>query len=156
MKIKKEFWKTKKLPEMSPQEWDALCDGCGICCLYKIEDADSGEVHLTNVACRFLDEISCVCKLYKDRKSAMPTCIQLTPENVANLKWLPETCAYRLVLKGEPLPEWHHLISGDLESVHHAGISVLGQVINECSINMDNLENYVVSEQKEGHNVLSA
>jgi uncharacterized protein len=144
MKVKKEFWKTKKLTEMSAHEWEALCDGCGICCLYKIEDEYTEEVLLTNVACRFLDEISCVCKLYNDRKSAMPTCIQLTPENVANLNWLPDTCAYRLILKGNPLPVWHHLISGDMESVHHSGISVLGQVINECSINMNDLEAYVI------------
>ena len=149
MTVKKEFWKNKKITEMSAEEWETLCDGCGICCLYKVEDADGGEVHLTNVACRFLDEVSCVCKLYSDRKSAMPTCIKLTPETVANLDWLPDTCAYRLVLKGKPLPSWHHLISGDMESVHHAGMSVLGKVISEYTVNMDDLENYVVENLNE-------
>ena len=129
---------------MSLEEWEALCDGCGICCLYKIEDEDTGEVQLTNVACRFLDEVSCVCKLYDDRKGAMPTCVKLTPTNVANLDWLPDTCAYRLILKGKPLPDWHYLISGDPKSVHRAGISVLGKVVDESFINMNKLEDYVV------------
>lgn len=132
---------------MSPKEWEALCDGCGICCLYKIEDKDSGEVHLTHVACRFLDEVTCVCKLYNNRKKVMPTCIKLTPDNVASLDWLPDTCAYRLILNGKPLPEWHHLISNNLDSVHHAGVSVLGKVVNESSINMDHLEDYVVDDR---------
>ncbi|MDO9545912.1 MAG: YcgN family cysteine cluster protein [Pelolinea sp.] len=144
MTVKNNFWKNKTLAELSPEEWEALCDGCGICCLYKIEDEDTGEVHLTNVACRFLDDVTCVCKLYDARKSAMPTCVQLTPAKVANLDWLPDTCAYRLVLKGKPLPDWHHLISGDMNSVHHAGISILGKVVDESFINMNNLEEYVI------------
>lgn len=144
MTIEEDFWKNKTLSEMSLEEWEALCDGCGICCLYKIEDEDTGEVHLTNVACRFLDEVSCVCKLYNDRKSAMPTCVKLTPTNVANLDWLPDTCAYRLILKGKPLPDWHYLISGDPKSVHRAGISVLDKVVDESFINMNKLEDYVV------------
>lgn len=146
MTIKKDFWKNKTLSELSPEEWEALCDGCGICCLYKIEDEDSGEVHLTNVACRFLDEVSCVCKLYDDRKNAMPTCIKLTPVNVANLDWLPDTCAYRLILNGKPLPDWHHLISGDLNTIHNAGISVLGKVVDESFINMNKLEEHMVGD----------
>jgi len=149
MTIEKEFWKNKTLAELSPEEWEALCDGCGICCLYKIEDEDSGEVHLTNVACRFLNEVKCVCKLYDDRKSAMPTCIKLTPSKVANLNWLPDTCAYRLILKGKPLPNWHHLVSGDPNSVHEVGISVLGKVVDELFINMNNLEEYVVDDINE-------
>jgi uncharacterized cysteine cluster protein YcgN (CxxCxxCC family) len=150
MTIKKEFWKNKTLSELSPEEWEALCDGCGICCLYKIEDQDSGEIHLTNVACRFLDEVSCVCKLYEDRKSAMPTCVKLTPANVAGLDWLPDTCAYRLVLKGKPLPNWHYLISGDPTSIHRAGVSVLGKVVDESFIDMNKLEDHVVEDLNEG------
>ena len=146
MTIEKYFWKNKTLSEMSLEEWEALCDGCGICCLYKIEDEDSGEVHLTNVACRFLDDVTCVCKLYDDRKSAMPTCIELTPTNVAILDWLPDTCAYRLILKGKPLLGWHPLVSGDPKSVHRAGISVLGKVVDESFINMNKLEDYVVED----------
>lgn len=146
MTIEKDFWKNKTLSEMSLEEWEALCDGCGICCLYKIEDEDSREVHLTSVACRFLDLKTCTCQLYDQRKSAMPTCIKITPSKVGNLKWLPETCAYRLILKGEPLPDWHPLVSGDPNSIHRAGISVKGKVVSESSVNMNNLEEYVIED----------
>lgn len=146
MTITDKFWENKNLADLSSQEWEALCDRCGICCLYKIEDEDSGKIYLTNVACRFLDEMTCTCKLYENRKKAMPTCIKLTPENIVDLEWLPDTCAYRLILEGKALPEWHHLISGDPNSVHSAGISVRGKVVAEISINMDNLEDYVVED----------
>ncbi|MCD6576775.1 MAG: YcgN family cysteine cluster protein [Anaerolineaceae bacterium] len=146
MTIEKDFWKHTPLAEMSLEEWEALCDGCGICCLYKIEDKENMEVHLTNVACRFLDLETCICQLYDQRKSAMPTCIKMTPSKVESLTWLPETCAYRLILKGRPLPDWHPLVSGDPNSVHRAGISVSGKVISESSINMDNLEEYVIED----------
>jgi uncharacterized cysteine cluster protein YcgN (CxxCxxCC family) len=131
---------------MSLEEWEALCDGCGICCLYKIEDEDSGDVHLTDVACRFLDMDTCICQLYNARMKAMPTCIKLTPSKVENLGWLPETCAYRLILKRKPLPKWHPLVSGDPNSVHKAGISVLGKVIPENSVNMDHLVDHVIED----------
>jgi hypothetical protein len=143
---KKPFWKTKKLSEMTLEEWESLCDGCGICCLYKLEDEESGQVDLTNVACRFLDLKTCVCALYAERKSAMPTCIKLTPSKVEKLKWLPETCAYRLILEGKPLPDWHPLVSGDPQSVHEAGISVKGKVVSETEADMNHLENYLVDE----------
>ncbi len=131
---------------MSLEEWEALCDGCGICCVFKIEDEDSGEVRLTNVACRFLDLETCICQLYGQRKSAMPTCIKLTPSKVENLKWLPETCTYRLILKGKPLPDWHPLVSGDPNSIHRAGISVMGKVIGESSANMNDLEEHAIED----------
>lgn len=146
MTIEKDFWKHKKLSEMSLEEWEALCDGCGICCLFKIEDADSGEVHLTNVACRFLDMQSCTCLLYKNRLRAMPTCIKLSPSKVKNLTWLPDTCTYRLVLQGKPLPDWHPLVSGDPRSVHRAGISILGKAVRESSVDMKELEKYVIED----------
>jgi len=142
----KPFWEVKKLTEMTLDEWESLCDGCGVCCLYKIEDEETGEVFLTNVACRFLDMQSCVCMLYTERRSAMPTCIKLTPSKVEKLKWLPETCAYRLVLEGKPLPAWHPLVSGDPQSVHQAGVSVKGKVITESDANLNHLENYVVDK----------
>lgn len=142
----KNFWKTKKLAEMSLEEWEALCDGCGICCLYKVEDADTEEVALTTVACRFLDLGECRCQLYDERKSAMPTCIKLTPSNVSTLGWLPETCAYRLALEGKSLPSWHPLISGDPESVHRAGISVKGWCIPESNANMSRIEEYIITD----------
>ena len=146
MTKKKPFWKTKELNEMTLEEWESLCDGCGICCLYKLEDEDSGQVDLTNVACRFLDLENCVCALYAERKSAMPTCIKLTPSKVEKLKWLPETCAYRLIMEGKQLPDWHPLVSGDPESVHKAGISVKGKVISETEADMNHLENYLVDK----------
>ncbi len=146
MTIEKDFWKYKTLAEMSLEEWEALCDGCAICCLYKIEDEESGEVRLTNVACRFLDLETCTCQLYDQRKSAMPTCVKITPSKVRNLNWLPETCAYRLILKGKPLPDWHYLVSGDPNSIHRAGISVMGKVISESSVNMNVLEEYVIED----------
>lgn len=146
MTVEKDFWKHKLLAEMSLEEWEALCDGCGICCLFKIEDEDSGEVRLTNVACRFLDIETCTCQLYDQRKRAMPTCIKLTPSKVENLKWLPETCTYRLILKGKPLPDWHPLVSSDPNSIHRAGMSVMGKVIGESSANMNNLEEHVIED----------
>lgn len=144
----KPFWETKKLTEMSLDEWESLCDGCGICCLYKLEDEETGEILMTNVACRFLDPQNCVCMLYDERHSAMLSCIKLTPSKVANLKWLPETCAYRLVLQGKPLPKWHPLVSGERQSVHRAGISVKGKIISESDVNMDHLEDYAIEELK--------
>ena len=146
MKKEQPFWETKKLTEMTLQEWESLCDGCGICCMYKLEDEDTGEIFSTNVACRFLDPQSCTCMLYDSRKSAMPSCIKLTPSKVENLKWLPDTCAYRLVLQGKPLPDWHPLVSGDPQSVHRAGISVKGRMIPESEADMNHLEAYVDEE----------
>lgn len=131
---------------MSLEEWEALCDGCAICCLYKVEDEETGSVLLTNVACRFLDLEICRCNLYGERKSAMPTCIKLTPSKVRALGWLPETCAYRLIMNGQPLPDWHPLVSGDDQSVHHAGISVKGRVMREADANMNHIEDYVISD----------
>ena len=131
---------------MSLEEWEALCDGCAICCLYKVEDEDTGMVLLTNVACRFLDLEICRCQLYGERKSAMPTCIKLTPSKVHTLTWLPETCAYRLIMDGKPLPDWHPLVSGDAESIHQAGISVKGKVIREVNADMNHIEDYVIND----------
>lgn len=144
MTIHRDFWKTKHLSEMSLDEWEALCDGCGICCLYKVEDEDTGQVELTNVACRFLDLDHIHCQMYEARLQAMPTCIQLTSSKVRKLAWLPETCAYRLIMVSKPLPEWHPLVSGDLESVHQAGISVKGKVIPESVANLNHIEDYVI------------
>jgi hypothetical protein len=146
MTIHKEFWKTKELGEMSLEEWEALCDGCGICCLHKVEDEDTGQVELTNIACRFLDLDHVHCQMYEARLEAMPTCIQLTPSKVRKLGWLPETCAYRLVMEGKPLPDWHPLISGDTDSVHRAGISVKGKVIPESGANLNHIEDYVIND----------
>jgi hypothetical protein len=146
MTIHKNYWETKHLSEMSLEEWEALCDGCGICCLYKVEDEDTGQVELTNVACRFLELDHVHCQMYEARLQAMPTCIQLTPSKVKKLAWLPETCAYRLVMEGKPLPDWHPLVSGDPEAVHQAGISVKGKIIPESASNLNHIEDYVIDD----------
>jgi len=146
MTIRKGFWRHKKLTELSPEEWEAICDGCGICCLYKVEYEDTSEVELTNIVCRFLD-LECIrCQLYDDRHSAMPTCIKLTPSEVATIKWLPETCAYLLIMRGQPLPDWHPLESGNPQSIHDRGISVKGKVIRETEADLDRIEDYVIDD----------
>ncbi|MHA1564311.1 MAG: YcgN family cysteine cluster protein [Alphaproteobacteria bacterium] len=128
------FWEHKSLAEMSPEEWEAVCDGCGQCCLHKLEDEDSGAIALTNVACRFLDLGNCHCSDYANRKTIVPDCIQLTPASAETLPWLPETCGYRLLARGQPLAWWHPLVSGDPDTVHRAGISVRDQAINEDKV----------------------
>jgi len=125
------FWRRKRLAEMDRQEWEALCDGCGKCCLHKLEDWDTGEVFHTNVACRLLDLGSCRCTRYAERKRLVPDCVQLDPGNVAELGWMPQSCAYRLVHEGKPLPAWHHLVCGDREEVHRVGASVRGRCLSE-------------------------
>lgn len=124
------FWRTKTPTQMTPQEWESLCDGCGQCCLHKIAQSDAPALK-TNVACRLLDSETCRCKNYERRKRIVRDCVVLTPDNVADLSWLPDTCAYRLVAAGVDLPSWHPLVTGDPESVHRAGISVRGRCISE-------------------------
>jgi uncharacterized protein len=116
---------------MTTAEWESLCDGCGKCCLHKLEDDDGGRVHYTNVACRLLNTGTCRCKNYDERRRYVPDCVSLTAETVGKLKWLPSTCAYRLLAEGKPLPWWHPLVSGDSESVHKAGASVRNRAIPE-------------------------
>ncbi|WP_404382654.1 YcgN family cysteine cluster protein [Caenispirillum salinarum] len=130
------FWETKRLEDMTVAEWESLCDGCGKCCLHKLQEEDDedgtlGPVEHTNVACRLLDVGTCRCSRYETRFRYVPDCVQLTPEDVRGLNWLPGTCAYRLVAEGQPLPWWHPLVSGDPETVHEAGVSVRGRVISE-------------------------
>jgi uncharacterized cysteine cluster protein YcgN (CxxCxxCC family) len=124
------FWE-RPLETLDRGEWEALCDGCGKCCLHKVEDELSGEFQATNVACRLLDTHASRCSNYKGRKALVPDCIRLTYARIRRLRWLPRTCAYRLRAAGEPLPEWHYLISGDRETVHRAGMSVRGWTISE-------------------------
>ncbi|WP_173932326.1 YcgN family cysteine cluster protein [Chelativorans sp. Marseille-P2723] len=121
------FWKSKPLLAMSDAEWESLCDGCGKCCLAKLEDEDTGEILWTSVACRLFDSATCRCSDYSGRLARIPDCVQLTPENVFELGWLPSTCAYRLLAEGKELAWWHPLVSGDPETVHKAGISVRGR-----------------------------
>jgi uncharacterized protein len=125
------FWEEKPLAAMDRAEWEALCDGCGKCCLHKLEDEETGELFPTNVACHLLDRRSGQCSDYKHRKALVPDCVHLTPQKLAEIEWLPSTCAYRLVKDGLPLPDWHHLISGDRNSVHQAGRSTRGWTVSE-------------------------
>ena len=125
------YWRTKTLEEMTREEWEALCDGCARCCLLKLEDADTGEIAYTDIACRLLDLGTCRCTRYRQRLRMVPECVDLTPEQVRKLDWLPSTCAYRLVAEGQDLAWWHPLVSGDPETVHKAGISVRGRVVPE-------------------------
>jgi uncharacterized protein len=125
------FWEEKPLEKLSRPEWESLCDGCGKCCLHKLEDEDSGAIYPTNVACRLLDRKSGFCRDYKNRRMFVPDCVRLTPAKLATLEWLPSTCAYRLVAEGQPLPEWHYLISGSRETVHEAGMSTRGWTVSE-------------------------
>ncbi|MBT5569990.1 MAG: YcgN family cysteine cluster protein [Alphaproteobacteria bacterium] len=144
MTDQKPFWETKQLTEMSDSEWESLCDSCGQCCLFKLEDADTGEYALTDVACRFLDHDSCQCSDYVNRQRNVPDCVKVTATNIAELRWMPETCAYRLLAEGKPLFPWHPLVSGDPESVHTSGASVRGKAINEDMV--DDLEDHVIEE----------
>jgi uncharacterized protein len=130
----KPFWQTKRLDEMAPDEWESLCDGCGKCCLIGLEDEDTGEIYLTDMACRLFDGKNCQCSDYTNRKAKVPDCVQLTPENVPTLGWLPKTCAYRLVSEGRALFGWHHLVCGDREAVHRANVSVRGKTRPERSL----------------------
>ena len=122
------FWKTKTLEEMSAAEWESLCDGCGKCCLSKLEDEDTGDIYFTTVGCRLLDSQACRCRDYANRTALVSDCVRLTPQSVCTISWLPSTCAYRLIAEGRDLYWWHHLISGSTDTVHQAGISVRGKV----------------------------
>ena len=122
------FWRTKKMEDMSASEWESLCDGCGRCCLVKLEDEDTGEIHFTDIGCRLLDGQSCRCTDYSRRRRRVRDCVKLTPKGARTLTWLPRTCGYRLVAEGRDLAWWHPLVSGSSETVHEAGISVRGRV----------------------------
>lgn len=137
------FWKTKTLAEMSRSEWEQLCDGCGRCCLNKLEDEDTGEFLYTKAACKLLDLKTCRCSDYENRASRVPDCVTLTPENVPRLGWLPATCAYRLLDEGKPLAWWHPLVSGRKETVVEAGIDVSSAAYSEDGISVDDLVDHI-------------
>lgn len=140
------FWKRKTLAQMTPAEWESVCDGCGRCCLNKLEEMDTGRIHFTDVGCKLLDGETCRCTDYKRRQAKVPDCVQLTPRNVGRLSWLPPTCGYRLLAEGRELYWWHPLVSGDPDTVHAAGVSVRGKLgPNEQEVPDEDLEDHIVS-----------
>lgn len=131
---------------MSPEEWESLCDGCAQCCIIKFEDEDTGRIYHTNVVCELLDIYHCQCTRYGERSVLVPTCLTLNPGLIGELKWMPETCAYRLLAEGKDLPDWHPLVSGSKESVHKSGHSVRAKVVSARDVDENDLPDYVVDD----------
>ncbi len=145
--LRPRFWERFALHELSEAEWEALCDGCGKCCLNKLEDEDTGEVAFTTVACRLLDDERCACVHYDIRHRFVPDCVTLRPENIhLHAYWMPETCAYRLVAEGRPLYDWHPLLSGRPETVHEAGVSARGRTVSEFDVPEEDWEDYIAED----------
>lgn len=142
--LREQFWQRYRLAELNQAEWEALCDGCGLCCLVKLQDEDSAEVAYTRVACMLLDTRTASCQDYPNRLQHVPDCLQLTPERVAILPWLPTTCAYRRVHEGKPLPNWHHLLTGSRQTVHQARKSAAGRCVSELDSHPDLLEEQII------------
>ena len=143
MHLGNKFWETKNLIDMNENEWESLCDKCGKCCVIKLEDFDTQQVHYTNVSCKLLCEKSASCKDYENRKSIVPDCIILSPDNLKDLKWMPETCAYKLLNEGKNLPYWHPLLCGNDKEIVNSGNSVKNRVTNENEIKIKNLPDYI-------------
>lgn len=144
--LRPRFWETTPMDQMTRKEWEALCDGCGKCCLNKLED-DDGTVALTRVACRLLDDESCLCSQYPIRHQFVPECIVMTPKTlVDNMYWLPQTCGYRLIAEGRPLFDWHPLITGTTDAMHAAGVSVRGRTVPELEVADDDWDDHIIEE----------
>ena len=137
------FWREKKLADMSQSEWESLCDGCGRCCLEKLEDLDTGEISYTSVACWLLDRDTCQCSNYSERQRLVPDCIELSPKNISELRWMPSSCAYRRLSEGKDLPDWHPLVTGDPGSTIAAGISVKGRAVDAQEV--EDFEKFIVT-----------
>lgn len=142
--LREKFWQHYSLAELTQPEWEALCDGCGLCCLVKLEDEDTEEVVYTSAACQLLDTKTARCTDYANRQSIVPDCLQLTPERVPELKWLPPSCAYKRLDLGQALPRWHPLITGNPNSVRKARKSAAGRCVSEKDINEADIEEYVI------------
>jgi len=140
----KPFWETVPLDRMNRAQWESLCDGCGKCCVHKLEDDETGEMFATNVACRLLDVKTARCKDYANRRAHVPECVRLTPAKLETIEWLPSSCAYLRVHRGQGLADWHPLVSGDPDSVRKAGATVAGRVISED--HAGDLEHHIIDE----------
>ena len=141
--LKKEFWKKKKLNELSKEEWEALCDRCGKCCVIKLEDVDTSKIYYTNVSCKLLCTKTANCKNYIDRKKIVQDCVVLSFNNLESLNWMPKTCSYKLVYEGKDLPSWHYLINGNFNKMLEQKKSVHNKVINEKKVSKNNLQDYI-------------
>lgn len=142
------FWIDKPLNQLSQLEWESLCDGCAQCCLHKLENDKTGDIHCTALACQLLDIDSCQCLEYSNRRTYVPACISLTVEDIPKMTWLPDSCAYRLLYEGKLLPEWHPLVSGRRESVHEMGVSVRGFALPETAVPEDQWQTYVIHRRQ--------
>jgi uncharacterized cysteine cluster protein YcgN (CxxCxxCC family) len=140
-----QFWKTIALDQLDKDQWESLCDGCGKCCVLKLEDVDTGDVHYTDVACKLLDCKNARCTDYAARKTHVPDCVLLTPDNLGILSWMPQSCAYRLIYEKKDLPDWHPLITGDANSTMLAGHSVANRVVPENSVDEDDLPDHITN-----------
>ena len=146
--LRPRFWERIALDKMSADEWEALCDGCGKCCLNKLEDEDTGEIAFTRVACRLLDDDSCRCAHYEARKTLVPECLVLTPKSLPDIAYfMPRSCAYRRLFEGRGLADWHPLVSGDADGVHRAGRSVRGMTVSEFDTPIEEWEDYLIDEE---------
>lgn len=128
------WWEEKRLSALSSSEWESLCDHCGKCCLLKLEDEDTGDVYYTDVACSLVDAKSCHCSNYLEREALVPDCLKLTPDNLEQIAWMPLSCSYRRIMEGRGLPEWHHLVCGSKDEIHHQGFSIRGRYIDENEV----------------------
>lgn len=145
--LRDRYWERVPLRSMTPREWEALCDGCGKCCLNKLEDPDTGEVAMTRVACRLFDDETCRCAAYATRRDHVPECVVLTPRTLPDAAYfMPSTCAYRRLHEGADLPDWHPLITGDPDSVHRAGVSAQGWTVPEFMVPEEEWEDHIVEE----------
>jgi len=139
------FWQVKKLSELSQREWESLCDGCGKCCLHKLQDEETEALVFTSISCQYLDTDNCQCRVYSRRKEYVPDCLHLNASSLEGVhQWLPTTCAYRLLNEGKSLPSWHPLVCGDAQTIHLQHISVRDKVISEEKVSEDDWQDYVI------------
>ncbi|MDG1820023.1 MAG: YcgN family cysteine cluster protein [Porticoccaceae bacterium] len=138
------WWEATSLADMTDSQWESLCDGCAKCCLVKLEDYDSAEIYYTNVTCQLLDTETCRCSDYAGRHKIVDDCIKLDRNNINTLSWLPKSCSYRLIADGKPLPDWHHLRTGDAEMIHAYGASLRGRVVSELEVKEDDIEDHII------------